>query len=86
MTKKDRKKEQLRLRKLFEKYPSDVRETIWFIEVCGFDAGEILWDELKGFRSSFEDAPRDYFIYMRDLLTYWIEDLEHWDWGEEDEK
>ena len=78
--------EEIRMRKLLRKYSPEVLACIWKIEVKEDDATQLLDEELKDFRQHFESLPRDSFIFLRDLLTYWIEDLEHWDWGEEDEK
>ena len=76
-----------RLERLAQKYHEWVyTDIIEFIEVHDCSPLGILDDELKHFRYHCYEESREYFIYFRDLLTYWIEDLEHWDWGEEDEK
>ena len=76
-----------RLERLAQKYHEWVyTDIIEFIEVENCSPLGILDDELKHFRCYCDKESREYFIYFRDLLTYWIEDLEDWDWGEEDEK
>ena len=84
-TNEDTKKERLRMRGLLSKYSPEVMECIWRIEVKEEDAVELLDDELKEFMEFFETLPRDSFIFLRDLLTYLIDDAD-WYFEEDDEE
>tara|TARA_Y200000002_G_scaffold163038_1_gene134607 strand:+ start:73 stop:315 length:243 start_codon:yes stop_codon:yes gene_type:complete len=65
---------------------NEINETIQMIEKDGWNAGELLYDDLKDFRravGSGTDTFGDY-EYLRDFLTYLINRKDYWK-GENEE-
>ena len=61
----------MRVKQLLKKYPKSLHETIESIE-DGLPWYEELRDELMDFSMHCDTADISYFIYMRDFLTYII--------------
>ena len=60
-----------------------MKETIKMIEEEGFNAGELLYEDLKDLRSAMgqERDTKSHYEYVRDFLTYLINKEDYW--GEE---
>ena len=59
---------------------TDINTTIQMIEKDGWNAGELLYDDLKDFRRAVgnETDTKSHYEYMRDFLTYLINKEDYW--------
>ena len=57
-----------------------MKETIKMIEEEGFNAGELLYEDLKDLRSAMgqERDTKSHYEYVRDFLTYLINKEDYW--------
>ena len=60
---------------------TELNETIKMIEKDGWNAGELLSDELKDFRRAVNDGTdiKSHYEYVRDFLTYLINKEDYWE-------
>ena len=60
---------------------TELNETIKMIEKDGWNAGELLSDELKDFRRAVNCGTdiKSHYEYVRDFLTYLINKEDYWE-------
>ena len=58
-----------------------MKETVQMIEEEGFNAGELLYEDLKYFRKAVNDGTdiKSDYEYLRDFLTYLINKEDYWE-------
>ena len=58
-----------------------MKETVQMIEEEGFNAGELLYEDLKNFRRVVSDGTgtKSHYEYVRDFLTYLINKADYWE-------
>ena len=59
---------------------TDINTTIHLIENEGWNAGEVLYEDLKDFRRAVGNGTetKSHYEYVRDLLTYLINKEDYW--------
>ena len=59
---------------------TDINTTIQMIENEGWDAGYVLYEDLKDFRRAVGNGKetKSHYEYVRDLLTYLINKEDYW--------
>ena len=66
---------------IFYQRSSEIEKTKVMIEEDGWNAGELLYEDLKYFRKAVNDGTdiKSDYEYLRDFLTYLINKEDYWE-------